>query len=408
MLDQAFSSISNFGVSVVAAQYLDARSFGVFALCYSGYLLLVQFVHGLIAEPFMMAMAAAPADQIDREADASVRSAALIGLVVAVPLVAAGVAFGGESGAAAAVLGAGLPVLFVFEVQRWVAFTMRRPWVAAVADAVWLVGLVAAVVAMRTADRPPDTVAITLGIWIGGATVGLLLFLVLLGWPRRATRPWFLRHRRLGIPVAAEFAVDRGSKFLSNVLVGAVISVASVGTLEAARLVYSPLNVLYLGATAALLPDAVSRHAAGDVRGVVRIGRLASAGLLVGTVLYGLAAAALPDSYGEAVLGDRWGSAMEVFVPTTIFFICNGASYGARVRLRAYKAVGYSFTLRLIGSITLLVLTGIGLVVGTVLAVAWALAVAMFITLLLWEGACMRTPEERALRRPAPPAAAGA
>lgn len=398
LLDQALSSLSNFGVSVIAARSLDAHSFGIFALCYSGYLTLLVLVHGLVAEPFMMKMAAEPRQRVRREAGASVRSTALAGVMLGAPLVLGGLVAGGEGGRAAAVLGVGLPVLFVFEVHRWVAFTERRPWVAAAADGAWLVALVGGVIVLRALGGPPDTVGTTLAVWIGGCFVGLVVFLYQLGFPHRPRRPWFLRHRELGVPVAAELVVDRGSRFLSNVVVGGVISVAAVGALEAGRLVYSPLNVLYLGATATLLPEAISRLAAGDVRAVVRIGRLASVGLIVGTVLFGVVVALLPASYGRAVLGDRWEAARDVLVPMTVFFVASGASYGTKIRLRAYKAVRRSLMLRVIGAIVLLVLTSIGLLIGTVSAVAWALAGAMVLTMVLWEVSCIRTPEERALR----------
>lgn len=402
LLDQALSSATNFGGSIVAAHHLSAHSFGIFVLCYAAYLLAVRLVFGLVAEPYVVMMGAESPRRMRREAGASIRSAAVVGLLLGLPAVAIGLLIGGEAGVAAAVLGAGLPVLFTFEVLRWIAFTRRRPWVAVSADGTWCVVLVASVVALAVTGTELGSAGQVLAVWLLGPVLGTAVFFALLGWPLPMRGRWFLAHWRLGVPIAAEFVIARAVVFLSALFVSAGISVAAAGTLEAGRLVFAPLNVLFIGVPAALLPEAVAQRARGEIGRVQRSGRYVALGLAAFTAAYGLVVVAAPDRLGEAVLGDRWADAQTVLWPTSAFMVCTAFLFGSRVRLRAYRAVARSFNVRLVGASLTLGFAVLALSFDAdVTGVAWAVALGTLIMAALSEFACVRTPEERALRNSA-------
>src|SRR5260221_14679753 len=56
--DQAASSATNFGLSVLAGRLLGSAGLGVVFLGFSMYLLALNAVRGLVMEPFVVAMAA--------------------------------------------------------------------------------------------------------------------------------------------------------------------------------------------------------------------------------------------------------------------------------------------------------------------------------------------------------------
>lgn len=381
LADQAASSLSNFVVGVYVARSLGLTAFGVFSLAWVTYGVVLNVSRGLATDPLVVRFSGVP-ESVWRGAVArSSGTALLVGTGIGTVSLAAGLAIGGQVGAAFAGLGVVLPGLLLQDAWRYAFFAAGVGRKAFVNDVVWGVALVPAmVVAARV-----GTVTAFLLAWGGSAAVAGAY-----GWLQSGIRPrpggardWHRDHRDLGYRYLAENVGVSGAGQIRAYGLGVIVGVGAVGVVRGAELLLGPFLAILMGLSLVTVAEAarVLRQAPH------RLGPfcfLLGGGQAVAALLWGAVLLLVPDRLGELVLGDVWSSAAELIVPVTLGVAAAGLGTGAASGLRALAAARRSLRSQLFAS-ACYVTGGLGgAVAGGVVGSAWGAAAASVCGSAVW------------------------
>ncbi len=380
VLDQVFSSASNFGVAILAAHKLPLREFGAFSLLYGAYLLSLVICRGLVGEPYMMRFSSTPDGQVRQREQGQTQGALAIGAVCGGLLIAIGTTIGGDMQVAALILGLALPFLLLQDVCRWVSFTEARGGVASLSDGSWciLLGLLSVPVFLYSGQT---SLAAVIFVWC----ISGVLSIVPIALIQRPSfkKAWFSQNWRLGLPMATSLVLERGSTLIANLMVATALSLSAVGILQAGQLIFSPLNVVFLGAISATAPEAIRLRRVDVVRArrfAHWVGALLSALPLVAIGMFSV----LPRSIGRMAFGPAWSEGWQVLWPTCVLFVATGYSFGAKVFARATRNTRAVMLMGVVNAILTVAMVGASIVSGSTIVVAWASAACMLLTALLW------------------------
>jgi O-antigen/teichoic acid export membrane protein len=175
ILDQGLHAGTNFVVNVLLARWLAEAAYGGFALAFSGLLLAGTLHSALFTEPMLVHGANRYASRLPRYFGILLWGNVVFLVPLALGLVAIALVFFGPGPARDALVGLGIatpPILFLWQTRR--AFYIEaRPSRAAAGGALYLVLLVAAVVALRGAGALSIRSAL---FAMGGASLATALF----------------------------------------------------------------------------------------------------------------------------------------------------------------------------------------------------------------------------------------
>jgi O-antigen/teichoic acid export membrane protein len=168
--------------------------------------------------------------------------------------------------------------------------------------------------------------------------------------------------------------IRTGVSTITMIVIGAIAGLAAVGSIRAAQLVMSPVQILIFAASLVAVPEAV-RILKRSVGSLVRLSVLVSCALAAVCLTWGLAALLLPDQVGELILGDNW-TAARAFLPAWILTLLGTAvSFGPGMILRAFANATLSLEVTILAAtIGFVVPVGAAFLGG--LPAAWGLAVA--------------------------------
>ena len=362
---QGASSASNLALGLAAAHLLDGREYGVFAVVFTIYALVLGVSRGLVAEPSVIAGG-------HDVAEAS-GAAVLVGLAAGAPLVVVGLVVGGPAGTGLALLGAAMVPLLAQDVGRFGRFARLSPAGAFVLDVVWLGVTLAALVVARAAG--PVDLAALLACWAAGAAVAALLGFRLNGAAPRLRHGgrWLRRNASAGGRFAGEFLLVYGCPQLTLFAVAAAGGYAEAGAFRGAGVLLGPAALTGVGLATALQPEVVRLHRQQrSTRGpVLRLVTLTASGALAWTAVVAVA----PDRLGSLVLGDVWEVAHEIAVPLGLTIAATAASAVLVSALHAFGEASRSIRTSAVGALAMLA-GGVG---GAVLAggrgAAWGMIV---------------------------------
>ena len=139
LVDQIFSSLSNLGLTLIAARMGGASELGVVAISFTAYVVALGLQRALISDPLVVATAAlSPSETRTRTRE--VLPSVLAGeALVAITIGAVGVALPGVGGRALLIIAVWImPTLFQ-DFCRAVLFRDRRGRAAAATDCVWVI-----------------------------------------------------------------------------------------------------------------------------------------------------------------------------------------------------------------------------------------------------------------------------
>ena len=182
---------------------------------------------------------------------------------------------------------------------------------------------------------------------------------------------------------------------MSSLLLAASAGVAEAGAVRGAIALYGPINVLFGGAYATLVPEG-RRVAETAPRRLLKICQATSVVLALVAAALTAVLVALPANVGEAILGATWYRAQDLIPFVGVAAVASGVISGALVGLSTLTEAGRILRTRII-----MLPTTIGLpVVGGYLwggpGLAIGLAVANWITVAaLWRD-LMRSIARRA------------
>ena len=292
LMDQGFSSVSNFAVVVIVARIAGASGLGGFSFAYAGWLILAALHRSLITDPMM----------IEGDHHTDVSGAMARGLAAEIVLGVAGAAFvvatgvvlllAGQHtfGIAMVALAPWLPLLVVQDYWRWAGFMQARPGSALANDTVFncVQGALFGFLIVTHAH----SVVIVIASWglggTAGAVFGLRQFRVapsLSGGVALLRSRWSLSKWLAGTSVA-----NWGSTQAYMLVAGAILDPAGLGGLKAAQtLVTGPALVLLMAGGSIGTPEATRAYAERGWPGLTRVARivgvLSVASLGLGTVV---------------------------------------------------------------------------------------------------------------------------
>lgn len=326
---QGLSSASNFGVTVLVLAAVPARTFAVFSVCLTTYLLLLQLARYVIGIPLLVGAE-------DPDQAPAVGLAAVAGAGVA-PLFVVAAAFWRPGRSLLLALAVTMPFLLAQDALRHAAIARGRPELAAAGDGAWLL-LMGAGSAVALAAKAHVTATELVAVWAAAGAVSAAL----LSWWLRL-RPvtggapgWLLANRVLCRRVAVEFAVNSGSYYALCYGLAALAGAVQLGYLRAAQTLFGPASVVLLGGAALGVPESVRMRA--DGARLVRFAAGLSAGLAALSIGCGAAVYAALPAAGPKLFPDSWAAIRSVMPWLTLFGTAIGAGAGAIAGLRALGA----------------------------------------------------------------------
>lgn len=377
LADQVVSSATNAALSIIVARSVGASEFGAFSVAFLVFSFLVGLCRASVTDPLIVRFSSGSADAL-REAGRRAGGTSLsVGLVAGCLSAAVGAVLGGSVGAALIALAFVLPGLLLQDAWRQLFFAAGRPQAATLNDVVWAVSQVVLLTAVLLAGR--GTVFWLTLAWGGAAAVAALFGTVQAGGaPRpRATLDWLREHRDVNGQFAASYSVNMGSVHVAMTLVGAIGGLAAVGAIRAAQVLLGPLQVLFPGLRAFVLPQLSTRLSAGPralVVPAVVLSVVASAAAAAWVVVL----LVLPDRWGEELLGDSWAMAREVLPAVGATVTLVGAALGATLLLKAMARGAALLRLNLLQAPLVVVLGCWGAYADGARGAAIGLAVAHF------------------------------
>jgi hypothetical protein len=296
------------------------------------------------------------------------------GGAVAVGLLGAGVAVGGEVGLYLELVGLAAPAVYAQDVLRYVAYGTGRIRHAIVVDGVWMgVQILVSVALMGAGEATPSRLFLA---WIAGAVAGASaggFLLRVLPQPVALSR-WWVDERARASGFVTDFLVANGLMQGSFILLSVLLPLDEFGGLRVAVLSLSPLANLLAGVRTLTLAHlaGLRTHPAHARRRALHLAlALAGAG-----VVYGIGLVLLPDRWGSELFGETWAEAIGL---VGILAVGEVVRLGSFTAIDLVKVLGSPMDLvrtRVVGSAA--VVTGLllgamvagphGAVVGTVLA----------------------------------------
>lgn len=380
VVDQIFSSGSNFLATLVAARLLSAVDFGSFSVVMVSYLFALGMNRGVVGEVILVR----PGDGIEeqrRHAGRALTASLLVGAAGTVLFAIAALLTNGPLSHTLWVGGLVLPFLLAQDCLRYAAFSRDRPSAALVSDGIWVGGQIVAFTAL-IASPVTVTPAWVLLCWALPGILGLVVQAVL-----DRVRPalssglgWVLEHRDLSFRYALDFLTLQGAGQLGTYVLLVVSGIVAVGSIRGAQTVFGPLNVLLTGTYVVLVPE--GRRAVQRSKDLLtKMCIVASATFMATAFLVLGALLLLTPQEGSWLLGPTWTSARTVLLPIGLANAVGGLYAGATAGLRAMAAAKSLLRVRLLTMPTTVALPVIGAVVGDAAGMAYGLVAAELIAI---------------------------
>jgi O-antigen/teichoic acid export membrane protein len=381
--DQAVSSLTNFGLSFLVLVSAGAADFGAFTVAYVTYALAVAVNRGFVGHPLAI--------RFGREAETWMEATAhgagasfQVGIIVGLPTLFVAAFIGGDIGASLFAVGALLPLLLVQDAWRFAFFAAARPGAALLNDVVWGATLFAAITGLLVAGYDGGA-ATFVWIWAGaGAVAGLLGIVQTRLFPSPSgLRWWIINQRDLGVKLAIEMALAHGGRRASLYLVGAIAGLEALGFLNGARVLFGPMNVLYMGMFAFAIPEGVrlAERSIPALAKAVRLGSLALVGL---SLLLGFALVNLPGALVDGLFGAEWDKLSRLVPPIAVAVAASGWVNGQRVGMRALEAATESLRAGAILVPISIAGVALGAVIDGAFGAAVGLAVVDVVSAVAW------------------------
>jgi O-antigen/teichoic acid export membrane protein len=376
LVDQMVSSGTNFAVGIFVVRTLPLEDFGAFSIAFLVYTLVMSVARAFAMEPLLIRYSGLPAERWRQGAAAATGASTGAACVGAVALILISAVIGGATGAAFLALGVTLPGLLLQDAWRLAFFAAGRGRDALLNDLAWAVFLVPAFILAGLLGASLFAITFAWGIAASGAAVVGVVQARLVPRPDLA-RAWWREHADLAPRFLAESLIRTGLGQVTMIAIGAIAGLAALGSIRAAQLVMSPVQVILLGASLVAVPEAVGalKRSLGNL---VRLSALASFALAAACLTWGLVALLLPDQLGTLILGESW-TAARAFLPAGILAqLGTVVSFGPGMILRAFANALLSLELTMVTScIGFAVPVGAAFLGG--LPAAWGLAAAAVI-----------------------------
>lgn len=383
--DQAFSSLTNFALTIIIARAFSPDALGAFSIAYLVYVFLLQLCRALTSQPLVVRYSAADYESCREGAARAVGFTLVFGAVTGCATALAALGFAGLLQTTLLALAVMLPGLLVQDCWRFVFFAQGRPALAAVNDVAWACVQFPLLAYLLLHSGSSVSGCVLAWGGAGSAAAVLGVFQARLIPSVRGSASWLRQHFDLAYRYAAEFLVFRSALQMASFAIGLVAGLAALGSLRAAQVLVGPVSLLFLSAELVAVPEAVRllNRSANRFRQAVR---LLSVVLTIVALMWGAVLAILPDNAGLWLLHANWREASPLLIPVALATAATGAEIGPWTALRAFQAANASLRARLIIAPITLVAGVIGALIGASLGAAIGLAIATWIGAAIWWG----------------------
>jgi O-antigen/teichoic acid export membrane protein len=377
-LDQVISGGSNVLASVIAARLLGPAAFGTFGIVF----LIYALGQGVGRAGLGNTVLVHPVEARERRAEV-LGAGLLLGVVLAVLIGLSGLIahlFDSSLGLPLLLLAACMPLLMLQDLSRYLAFGWK-PSIAILLDAVWLVLMVGAAVALSGLGQRNVTALV--GAWaVPGALAGIVGLVCWKVWSPRLSRRWVVDTWDMSWRFVLSFAASQGSVLSAAFLVRGIAGGVALGAVNGTSLLTRPYTTVETAAVASAIGDvARSPRTRADVQAHVR--RVTRLTFALGTA-NALVMVFLPDAVGVRVLGETWGHVHNLLLPFGLQLMCMGLNTGPRAGLVGLRAIEKTLVLDLIFMPSLLIVSLIGLLIGGTVGYSWAIVGAWALAVTAW------------------------
>ncbi len=169
---------------------------------------------------------------------------------------------------------------------------------------------------------------------------------------------------------------------IALIAIGVIAGIAAVGYIRGAQLLMAPVQVVFLGLVAVLVPEGVraAAHGAGTLRRLVAAVSGGELGLAVAWTLMVVIGFSV---VGPLVLGSGWASFEPYVLPAAAYQMALVATAGPQMALRALGDARRSLRATISASVAGLVLP-VALATNGAVAAAWGIALAAVIGIVIW------------------------
>jgi O-antigen/teichoic acid export membrane protein len=325
--DQGLSSLTNAGLSIVVARTVSSDDFGAFSLALLTFSFIVGLVRAFVGEPFVVRFSSVSGLERRRGTSYASGAAITLGVLASGVCLVVALVIGGPAALAFTALAICLPGLVLQDTWRHVFFASGRPAAATLNDLVWTV-LQVILLWVLLAGHHDSVFLITLS-WGASAVAAAFVGYVQTGIvpSPRAIVAWLKETRDIGVQLGLGFTVNMGAVNLATYAIGGIVGLVAVGALRATQVVLGPLNLLFAGFNAFVLPM-LSRAA---VEGERLLRRAVLGSLALGSVagVWVAIMVLLPDRFGRMILGDSWAGASRVMLPAGLLLVAGALVLGA-------------------------------------------------------------------------------
>lgn len=395
--DQGLSSLTNAGLTIIVARTVTESAFGAFALGLLTYSFAVGLGRALNGEPFVVRFSVGKAQERHAAVRRTTGSTVSLGILATLICVVVAVLGDGSLREAFAALAICFPGLCLQDNYRYVFFAYGHPVAAFLNDLLWTVLQFGALGIMIAAGH--DSIFLLTLAWglaaNAAAVLGMLQTRTL---PKiGATLHWMREVRDLNRALAMGFAINTGAIQIGTYTVGGVVGLIGVSALRGAQTLVGPLNLLFSGFNATMLPILTRRGAAG--RALLPVSLLGSGLLTFGAVIWVGALLLLPDRWGEQILGESWHVADQALLPTGLLMVIVAMVLGASNGLIARSRTDLSLRVTAAQATVMLVLGVGGAWVFGFLGAAYGFAIAQAVGLVLCWFFFLQVERDRAAGR---------
>ena len=388
IIDQVFSSGTNFVPSLLLARFLGPSSYGTFSLAFLAWFLTLALLRSAFMQPFTLRAAGLP---VPEWRDLTAQTSGIVisaGCTTAVCFGLAGVVLGlstelGRSLLAIAILAPGLALQ---EFWRVASFSAQRARTAAFNDLLWALGLAIAFLILFLGFHV--TAASSLLAWGAGAWFAAGLGLLQLRVKPRMSRTTAHTAREL-VRVGGWFSGANGIFSAGMFGVAAIVAVvAGNHDLGLFRMVqgnlFGPVQIVIIAAESVFMPHLVRAIRATSISGL-RESLYYSLLITAAVGAYGLALQFCAPYLLLHVVGASYLPAVVLIFPMLIAFMLDAIGDGANVLLRARARGQVLVIMQIVAAATRLLAVLLLAHADGLVGAAWGLAAGSGIgTMVSW------------------------
>lgn len=377
LADQILSSGTNFATALIVARLLGPADYGSYVIAFGAWIIIMGLMRSTVINPFIIKASALDKVAWMKATSATAGIALGAGFSGGIITAVVGLSFGltHPIGQPLLVLSFFIPPLTLQDFWRFAAFSIAKPQMALLNDAVWTI--TQAVAFLMIWFFINIKAAWMIAGWgtgaVAGALFGLWQFQTVPALGRHSFLAWLRENASLSGWLGLENLIYSAGSQITSVLIATIVGRAALGGIQSITNLFSPANIFSQASQTIGLPLASKAMAEGGPMAVRRT--VFRYSLFLGLCL--TAYAVLMLGAGPTLLNKIFGEAFTEFssliLPLTLGFLLNFWSNGAFIGLLSTGAGSRLVLIQLCVFVTqILTVSALGLKFG-ILGVAWAL-----------------------------------